>query len=177
MSRISLWRLTPRWIMGVYSVKVDMFVYISLSQSHIISVLSPTSLCNFISIPGFAYERRSNVRLVVALSIRNCFLAVSAIRQRKGDVTHIPLLILLLLQKLDVHIRNSHSQTIVKANATERKRQTEGWHPRHVLSDGDAFGVQLVEHFVCERKVGNAFFVNARTEIFMITPRKSPIAS
>jgi hypothetical protein len=51
--------------------------------------------------------------------------------------------------------------------------ETEGWHAGDVFGDGDAFRVELVQQFVGESEVCDAFFINSGTEVLMVTAGKA----
>lgn len=99
----------PRSMIGVNSVRTDMWVYISLSQSHIIRDLSPTRL--LVVLVGGIERGRGEVdlRLIVTFRVRDCLLAVSSVCQGVGEITNVPLAVFLLFQKLDVHVWDGHA--------------------------------------------------------------------
>ena len=92
--------------------------------------------------------REISIRLVVTLGISDGLLAVAAVGQCPADVGDIPILILLLLQELDPHVGDSHRQTVIKPDTTERKWEAECRHARHILCNCDAVGKDVVEHLV-----------------------------
>src|SRR5690242_8472903 len=103
---------------GVSSDKTDMLVYISASHSQKRSVLSPTRLQ---IVSKESCREYSNVRLIVGLGISDCLLTVPPVCQCEDEAAHVPVDVLLLLQPLDVQIRHSHCQSVVKSNSTQRQ--------------------------------------------------------
>lgn len=112
-------------------------------------------------------------RLIVTLTVRDCLFTVSAVRQCKADVADIPLLVLELFQDLDPHIWNCHSQTVIEANSTKLRRDTQGRHSGHIFGDGYALRVQGMKHLVGKHHVYNGFFINIPTEILVVPARKA----
>ena len=63
----------------------------------------------------------SHERLIVRLSIGDAFLHPSPIGQRMQHQTNVPVFILLLLEHLDPHVGDGHSEAIVEACPTWSK--------------------------------------------------------
>ena len=70
--------------------------------------------------------------LVVALGIGNALFMVASIGEGPSDALHVPILVLLLLQKLDPKVRDSHGQTVVKPKPSFKNRPTRASR-RHLL--------------------------------------------
>jgi hypothetical protein len=68
----------------------------------------------FTDTSGREYER-----LIVAFGISDGLLAMTPICQGKGKCAYIPLIVLLLLQGLDPHIRDSHGEPVIEADASK----------------------------------------------------------
>ena len=111
--------------------------------------------------------------MVVALAVRDSLLAMPSVSECPADAADVPVLILDLLQDLDPHVRNGHSEPVVEAHTTKGKGQAQSGHAGHVLSDGDAFGVQLVEHLVGDHEVYNSFLVYCSAKILVIAAREA----
>jgi hypothetical protein len=62
---------------------------------------------------------------------------MTAVRQSETYVPNVPFFILDLLQDLDPHIWDSHSEPIVKPNTAQRYREAQGWHSGHIFRDCD----------------------------------------
>jgi hypothetical protein len=97
-----------------------------------------------------------------------------SVGQGKGQSAHIPINILLLLQPLDVEIRNCHGQSVVESYSAQRERHTETWHAGHIFRDGDNTGVGLVQQLVREHKVYNSFLVHRGAEVLVVTTAETP---
>jgi hypothetical protein len=111
---------------------------------------------------------RRNVRLVVGLRISDSLLAVPPVRQCESEVAHIPVDILLLLQPLDVEIRNGHRESVVESYSAQRQRYAETRHARHILSNSDAAGVQLVQQLVGNHQVHDTLLVDSRAKVLVV---------
>jgi hypothetical protein len=87
--------------------------------------------------------------LVMALCIGDTFLAIAPVRQCMDDITHVPRIILHVLEELDPLVRNCHGEAVVKTNAPDVRRGAKKRHPRHIFSDGDDIGEERMQSVVC----------------------------
>ena len=73
----------------------------------------------------------------MGLCIGDAALLPAPVGQGVHDVANVPVLVPLLLQQLDPHVRHGHRQTVVEPATTLRRGTAQGGHPGHVLGDSD----------------------------------------
>mmetsp|Transcript_13633 Transcript_13633/g.30991 ORF Transcript_13633/g.30991 Transcript_13633/m.30991 type:complete len:257 (+) Transcript_13633:4385-5155(+) len=110
----------------------------------------------------------TNNSLVMRLHIAHTFLLPASVCQRVHNVPHVPRIISRLLEKLDEHVRDCHSQTVVKTKASVIHWQAEGRHATHILANSDGSGHQTVDQVVCQHEVDVALNVCIRTKVLMV---------
>lgn len=88
------------------------------------------------------------LRLVMAFGVGDCLFTVSAVRESERQTAHVPFLVGLFLESLDVHVWDRHSETIVEANPAQCVWEAEGWHSGDVFGYRDTVGIERVEHFI-----------------------------
>lgn len=110
----------------------------------------------------------------MTLCVCDRLLAVAPVCKNPANVGHVPLLVRLLLEDLDPHVRDSHSKPVVEADATKREWEAKSGHARYIFRDSDAFGVEPVEHLVGEHQVRDTLLVNLGTEVLVVSSRETP---
>lgn len=73
---------------------------------------------------------------------------MTPVDQDPANICHIPLVVLLLLQKLDPHVGDGHGKTVIKTDTPQSKRETQSRHSGNILGDCDGFGIDVMEHFI-----------------------------
>lgn len=71
--------------------------------------------------------------LIVALGVSDGAFHPPSVGERVHDVAHLPVLVALLLQQLDPHVRDGHAQPVVEPGAALRHRPAGRWHAGYVL--------------------------------------------
>lgn len=162
----------PRAITGVSGVRVDMLVYISASQRRKIKLLSPTKLAGQNQQLFLLHIAVRDLRLIVTLAISYCFLPMPAVGQGMADIAQVPLLVLLFLEDLDPHVRDSHGEPVVEAHTSQRQRQAKGGHARNILGDSDALRIKFMKELIGQHEVDHSFFIDIGSKVFVVTTRK-----
>ena len=105
--------------------------------------------------------------LVVGFHIGNGFLTGAAQAHIAPHLVDIPELIL-ALDCFDPHIRQTHAQTVVKADTAIRNGQSHAGHTGHILGDGNGVGVHLTDQLVGQLQVGDCFRVGVVGEVLVV---------
>ena len=87
-------------------------------------------------------------RLIVTFRVGYAPLEMTTIGQGMHDRAHLPLIIRLLLEKLDPHVGDGHGKTIIEADASFGYWTAESRHTRNVLGNGDHVRVELVKQMI-----------------------------
>ena len=90
----------------------------------------------------------SDQSLIVTFGITDTLLPPATVCQRVHYVTYHPIIIPLLLEEFDPHVGYGHRETVIEAESTNGWRYAQERHPRHIFSNGDSVGVQLVDEVV-----------------------------
>ena len=88
-------------------------------------------------------------------------------------MSHVPQLILELLQVFYPHVRYVHAQTIVKAQSTLFNRATQCRHSADIFSNSNGSRVNSMNKGVCEHQVNDAIDINMETEVFAVVAREA----
>jgi len=146
--RIILCKARPREITGVNWLESDMFVSVFTSKPVFFFKRRMISTHLLVHQPEckrfIAYKS-----LVMALSVRDALLKMAPVCERVGNVTHVPCVVLHVLEELDPLVRNRHGEAVVKADAPDVCRDTKKRHPRHIFGDGDDIGEEGMQDIVC----------------------------
>ena len=76
--------------------------------------------------------------------------------------------LILALDSLDPHIGQTHTQTVVEANAAVLNGQAHTGHAGHILGDGDGLGVHLADQLVGQLQVGDGLGVGVVGEVLVV---------
>lgn len=113
----------------------------------------------------------------MAFGVGDGLLAVSSVGQCEGQTTHVPFIVGFLLQPFDVHVWDGHGESIVESDTAECVWETQSRHAGHILGDGNAIGVELVQHVVGEGEVCHTLFVDAGTEVLVVSAGEAAVGS
>ena len=113
--------------------------------------------------------------MIVTLCVRNSLLTMATVRQGEREIANVPIGVGLLLQKLDVHVWNSHGKTIIKTDSTYAVRKTQCWHSGDIFCHSYAVWIEAMQHFVRERQVHHAVIINCWAEVLMVPTRETTI--
>ena len=119
--------------------------------------------------PGQAEDHRlvAHQRLIVGLHIGHGLLSGTAQAHTAPHLIDVPEFVL-PLHRLDPHIRQSHTQPVVKADAAVRNGQAHAGHTGHILGDGDGLGVHLTDQLVGKLQIGHRLGVGVVGEILAV---------
>ncbi len=95
----------------------------------------------------------------MGLHIGDGILAGAAQAHVAPHLKDIPLLVGLFLYGFDPHIRQTHAQPVVEANAAVGNGQAHAGHAGHILGNGDGLGIDLVDPLVGQLQVGEGLGV------------------
>ena len=87
--------------------------------------------------------------LVMTLCVRDTFFTIAPVYERMNNITHVPCVVLRMLEELDPLVGNRHGEAVVKTNAPGVCRDTKKWHPGHIFSNGNDIGEERVQGIVC----------------------------
>jgi len=84
----------------------------------------------------------------MTLCVRDAFLAIASVSECVNNITHIPCVILHMLEEFYPFIGNCHGEAVVKTDAPDVCRDTKKGHPRYIFSNGDDIGVERMQGIV-----------------------------
>ena len=119
--------------------------------------------------PGQTEDHRlvAHQRLVVGLHIGHGFLSGAAQAHAAPHLIDVPEFVL-DLHRLDPHIRQSHAQPVIKADAAVRNGQAHAGHTGHILGNGDGLGVHLTDQLVGKLQIGHRIRIGVVGEILAV---------
>lgn len=88
-------------------------------------------------------------------------------------MSHVPLLIFHLLQVLDPHVRDVHTQAIVKPHTSLLYFTAQCWHAANIFSNGNGIRMYRVNESVGEHQVNNAVNVHMHAKVLTIVTREA----
>ena len=106
-------------------------------------------------------------RLVVAFYISHRVLTGTAQTHISPHLIDVPELIL-GLGGLDPHVRKSHSQAVIKADAAIFDRQAHAGHTGHIFRDGDGIGFHLPDQFIRQLQIGDCVNICVHGEVLIV---------
>ena len=107
-------------------------------------------------------------RLVVGFHIGHGIFTGTAQAHISPHLPDVPVLVLLFLHRLDPHIRETHAQAVIKADAAVGDGQTHAGHAGHIFRDGDGLGIDLTNQLVGQLQVGDGFCMGVVGKIFVV---------
>ena len=113
------------------------------------------------------------LRLIVRFCVCNSLLAVTSVSECEAQGAHVPVDVLLLFEPLDVQVGNCHGQSVVESYSTQAELDTQCRHATHVLCDGDAVGVKVVQHLIGKHEVYHALLINVGAEVLVVSTTES----
>ena len=104
-------------------------------------------------------------RLIVALHIGHCVLSGTAQAHVAPHPAQVPVLVTDVPHRFDPHIRQTHAQPVVKANAAVLNGQAHAGHTGHILRNGDCIGLGLMHQLVGKLEVGDRLHIRIQGEV------------
>lgn len=115
----------------------------------------------------------SNQSLIVTFRIGDAWLLVSSVGQLEGDFSDLPVLILMFLQQLDPHIRNSHCHSEPKPYATFFNWPAKPWEAGDIFCDKNDLRVNDLGQLIGDAQVCKRIDIQIMIEVLIVVPCES----
>ena len=105
-------------------------------------------------------------RLVVRLSISDGLHVGKPVGHGEEELVHVPLLISLVFQHLNPEIGQSHSETVIEADASILNLCADSRHSAHIFSYCNILIINIMNEFVGQLQICHSIVVDVIAEIF-----------